>query len=404
MRILHVIPGLDARAGGPVSAMSGLTLALAREGAEVTVLSASVVGEPESSGTRLIEGGVRVRRVGPVRGALGRHPGLAPAVQEEVRNADVVHLNGVWEEVQHLAATSAHQAEIPYVWSPHGMLTRWALSEKPLKKRLYLFWRLRRDLNHGAMLHYASTVEQASSAELGLDAPTLVEPFGVDLADYDQLPPRGTFRARHSEIGQRVVALFLGRLHQVKGLDLLIEAFARARTDASVLVLAGPDTAGYRARLQPTVDRYNMQDQVVWTGMLDESRRAEALVDADLFVLPSRHENFGMVVIEALAAECPVLLSDRVGIHEDVQRAGAGESVPLSVDALAEALGRWLRDPALRDRHAKNARAFVREHYDWSRIARRWLVHYGRLARRPLTSHTSAPNAQVPTRVPSPDE
>ena len=176
----------------------------------------------------------------------------------------------------------------------------------------------------------------------------IVEPNGVDLAEFDNLPQRGAFRHRYSGIGDRPIVLFLGRLHYKKGLDLLVPAFASGTSGEVMLVIAGPDGDGYQAKIERLVDLYKLNDRVLFTGMLYGKERIEVLADADLFVLPSYQENFGIAVVEALCSGCPVLVSDKVNIHKQITDAGVGGMVPTRVEPLAAALTRWMGDREMR--------------------------------------------------------
>jgi len=286
----------------------------------------------------------------------------------------------VWEEVQHLAARQARQLRKPLVITPHGMLTRWSLNQKWLKKRLYLALRLRRDLAGAAAIHFTTEHERQLSADLGLKVPAIVEPLGVDLSEFETLPERGMLRSRWPQLaGQRVI-LFLGRIHPGKGLEYLVPALARSGLTDTSLVVVGPDSNGYQATIEKLIEQHGLRGRVLFTGMLRGRQRVEALVDADLFALPSQHENFGIVVVEALACGTPVVISDEVAIHSDITAAGVGAAVPLEVPAVAAELKRWVDDADLRRRAAERARPFVWERYDWNNIARRWKDHYAALA------------------------
>jgi len=260
---------------------------------------------------------------------------------------------------------------------PCGMLDPWSLAQGRWKKALYLAWRLRSDLNRAAALHFTTGIERDRTRALRLRVPALVEPNGIDSTDMDRLPPRGAFRARHG-FGDRLLVLFLGRLHPKKGLDLLLPAFAAAAPPQAVLVVAGPD-GGYKARLEVEVASLGLQGRVLIPGQLLHSDKWSALVDADLFVLPSRQENFGVAVVESLAAGTPVLVSDQVNLYPEIREAGVGGVTSLQPDELARELASWLTDPVRRAKAAERAAAFVRQRYLWSAIASRWAEHYSRL-------------------------
>jgi glycosyltransferase involved in cell wall biosynthesis len=388
MKVLHVVSSIDPRSGGPVEALRGLTRAQQAEGVDAQVLATWSPGEDTGLAQRLQEAGVPVRLVGPCRRPLGWRWGLAATVARCVAEAHLVHIHALWEEVQHQAARSAWRQGKPYLFRPCGMLDPWSLRQGRWKKALYLRFRLRADLDRASALHFTTEAERDLTASLGLKAPALVEPNGIDAADLDNLPLPGAFRSRVGISPGRLLVLFLGRLHPKKGLDLLLPAFARFPGDA-LLVVAGPDSDGYRAQLESRARQLGIADRLLFPGLLLGQHKWAALVDADLFVLPSFQENFGVAVVEALAAGTPVLLSDQVNLCGEVRRAGVGGVVALEEEALAAELARWLTDATLRGAAADQAIPFVRERYLWGPIARRWVGHYSRLLNaqaRPLFS------------------
>jgi glycosyltransferase involved in cell wall biosynthesis len=214
-----------------------------------------------------------------------------------------------------------------------------------------------------------------------LKTPGIVEPNGLDLGEFAALPPEGAFRGRHPELRGRAMILFLGRIHPKKGLDLLIPALARLGKEAR-LVIAGPDQQGYRTVVEGMIRREGVGDRVIFTGMLHGMERVAALRDADLFVLPSYQENFGIAVAEALAAGTPVVISDQVNIHREIAAAGVGQVVETNVAPLAAAIEAWLGDEKRRRSAGERGRDFVRERYDWRRIAEAWREHYGQWRKR----------------------
>jgi glycosyltransferase involved in cell wall biosynthesis len=379
MRVLHVLSGIDPRVGGPVAALIGLSRAQALAGLKVDVLATYIKGNETDAAQRMRDVGIHVELIGPCTSAMSWHPAIKGIADRLARQADVVHIHALFEEVQHQAARAARRWKKPYLFRPCGMLDPWSLSQKSLKKRLYMAWRLRRDLNGANAIHYTTQMEAEMASPLGLAPPTIVEPNGVDVAEFETLPPRGSFRSTQPALRDRPMILFLSRIHKKKGLDLLIPAFARAPVGDAVLVLAGPDDEGYGMEVRRLIDANGLQDRVIFTGMLHGRDRVAALADADLFVLSSYTENFGIAVIEALAAGAPVVISDGVNICREVAAAGVGAVVPLNVEALSVALTQWMGDASLRARAAALSRTFVWDRYDWGKIALRWAGHYERL-------------------------
>lgn len=383
MRILHVISSIAPQTCGPAIALAGLTAALVQEGVEATIAATYRRDEGTAAAELFRRSGTRVRLIGPARDPLCRHPDLVPVLEELIAEADIVHIHALWEQIQHDAARLARRRGVPYIIRPCGMLDPWSLAQGRLKKRLYLRWRLRHHLDAAQAIHFTTYLEHQASAALKLRSRVVVEPNGVNLQEFAALPPCGTWRAAHPELGSRPVVLFLGRLHLKKGLELLIPAFAQAGIGDAVLVIAGPGAPGYRRHLDELIAQHLLQQRVIFTGMLTGADRIAALVDAELFVLPSHAENFGNAVVEALAAGTPVVTSDQVGLHAEIAAAGVGGVVPLVPEALASELTRWLGDVSLRRGAAARARPFVQECFDWRKIARRWVSHYEHLIQCP---------------------
>ena len=379
--VLHVIPGLDPTQGGTVAALMSMAVFQARQGMRVTVASMFTAEHPPPRDVegRLRDAGVDVRFIGPARGPLLWHRELSRTLTPLVAAADVVHAHGVWEEIQHRAAALARRQGVPYVVSPHGMLDPFNLSKKWLKKRLYLAWRLRRTLAHAAAIHFTDEVERDVAARVTAGPPTIVEPCGIDLSEFSRVPPRGTFRSKYPQVGDRPMVLFMGRLHPKKAPGVLIEAFAQLPTKEPVLVMAGPDEEGHRATLEAAVRRLGLADRTVFTGMLRGEDRVAALAEADLFALFSHQENFGLAVVEALACGTPALISDGVNIHRKITEAGVGAVAHVRPDEVASLLEKWLKDADMRRAAASRARRFVEQHYDAAAIAEHWTRHYASL-------------------------
>ena len=380
MQILHVISGLDPRTGGPPVALEGLTQALACIDVDVTVVATWRRGDDLTLADRLKEQGIEVQLVGPCTDSLNRHPQLKPILAKAIDQTDIVHIHAIWEEIQHLASRLAHRRGVPYIIRPCGMLDPWSLSQKWLKKRIYIAWRLRKNLDRATAIHFTSDTERDLAAGLGFKAVPMVEPNGISLSEFESLPKTGIFRAKYPQIGERPLVLFLGRVHPKKGLDLLLPAFAKVSSTDAFLVIVGPVTEkSYVEKLKSMAKSQGMADRVIFSGTLYGPDRIPAFVDADLFVLPSFQENFGIAVIEALAAGTPVVISDQVNIHAQVTAAGVGGVTPNGVEPLTKELERWLTNDRLRQQAAQQARPFVWKNYDWHQIAKRWNTNYAEI-------------------------
>jgi len=381
LRVLHIISGLDPRAGGPVNALEGLTGALVNTGVTVEVIAPYRAGDDPVVADRLADRGITVTRIGPVRTPLAWHPKLKPTVRAAVARADVVHIHGLWEDVQHHAARAAQALAKPYIIRPCGMLDPWSLNQSWLRKRIYMALHLRRNLNRAAALHFTAEAERELTEPLGLKPPAIIEPNGLDLSEFEHLPLPGTFRAACPALGDRPYVLFLSRIHHKKGLELLIPAFAEAAPPQYALVVAGPGEPGYINKIKALAAEHGLIDgeRLIMPGMLTGQTKLAAYAEAELFALPSYQENFGIVIIEALACGTPVLISDQVNIHREISMAGIGVVAPPILEALIAILPEAIEDRGQYKATPNTAKHFVANHYDWFRIANAWLDHYRNL-------------------------
>lgn len=378
-RILQIVSGLDPRTGGVVNALEGLASALSDTDLSIEVAASYRAECDWSVAERLSDRGVAVTKIGPVKTPMEWHADLKSIVRQSVSQADVVHIHGVWEEIQHQAARACQSLGKPYICSPHGMLDPWSLGQSKLRKAIYRRLRLTRNLNRASRIHCCSRIEGQLLEPLGLKPPHIVEPNGLDFREFDPLPEAGRFRSKHPQLANQKVILFLSRLHHKKGLDLLFPAFAEADLQDTTLVLAGPCDPAYRIELDKMVAASGLSsDRVFFVGMLHGPARIEAMVDADVFVLPSYQENFGIVVAESLAAGTPVLISDQVNIWPEIEEAGVGIVCQTNVPSLVEAMQRMIANPDAIS--VAVCQSLAKERYDWRSIAQRWVGHYRSLA------------------------
>ncbi|MBV8516514.1 MAG: glycosyltransferase [Acidobacteria bacterium] len=351
MRLLHVVPTyLPARRyGGPIVAVHGLCKALAARGHEVKVLTTSVDGDgtldvPPS----VTMDGVEVRYCASPFPRLYWSPEMRRALETEVPNADLVHSHAVYLWPGVAAARRARRHRVPYVITPRGMLVPELIRAKSrAAKTLWLRLVERRALAGAAAIHFTSRLEWDDAKRTGVPLPSpFVVPNGVDV------PPRPDV-ARDERM-----LLFLGRINWKKGLDRAIEALP---PDAH-LVIAGNDEEQLTPKLQALAQQRGVAARVTFPGAVYGAAKDELLARAALFVLPSRSENFGNAVLEALAMETPVVLSSEVGLADDVVRADAG------VVGL-ERVGELLADGARRAQMGRNGRTLVESRFTWERVA-----------------------------------
>lgn len=286
-----------------------------------------------------------------------------------VSACDIVHLHGVWDAILRVAATTARRVGTIYTVSPHGILDPWSLGQKQWKKRLALLLVSRRMLKGAAFLHVLNKDERTSIQALSLPCKTVVIPNGICPDTIAQLPPKGSFYGSHPELGSRPFILFLGRLHYVKGIDYLVNAFAilPMRHRNLDLVIAGPDS-GEQHKIEGQVRELGLHGRVHFVGPLYGEKKLAALSDAAVLCAPSRQESFGMSIIEALACKVPVVMSSHCRLDE-VAEIGAGEIVDLEPKAISSAISRLISNEQRRAQAGEAGHALIFARFTWPKIA-----------------------------------
>lgn len=305
-------------------------------------------------------------------------PALGAALQAlKPGDFDLMLLHASFCDPGRLAAKAARRTGIPYIYYTHGGFEPWAFNHKHWKKKIYL------DLIENRILYGAAGIVVCNDAEavqlhhLGVKTPSGRIPWGVDLPDPGNLPTRQRLEEFFPHLRDRPFCLFLSRLHAKKGLDILIPALQRSAQEFPdwLLVLAGPDEGGYRIQLEKMVRDLGLKNRVIFPGMVTGEVKAALLAHADLFVLPSYSEGFPVAVAEALGYGRPVVITTSSYIPE-VAEAGAGLVVPPETQALTTALGKMMRDEALRNKCALNAIKLVKGHFTWDAVANQTLDFY----------------------------
>jgi glycosyltransferase involved in cell wall biosynthesis len=384
MRILHVIPSLAMRHGGPPKAAQELCRELVRVGHEVTIFTTNLDGSqrldvPVDRPIRGEDGVVRWYFATQRSGLYGVSMSLIRALRRNIRNFDVVHIHTLYRFTSTVAAHYCRREGVPYILRPHGTLDPFLFHRHRLRKRIYEALFETRNIKNAAAVHFTANEEMRLAQSLGLQFRGVVVPLGVDLelpTNRDQL--REQFSRDWPATRGKKVILFLGRLNFKKGLDLLAKAFgavARTRSDVH-LFLAGPDDEGYGRKVCQWLGDEGALDRATFAGMLSGEHKAAAIAAAELFVLPSYSENFGFAVVEALAAGVPTIISNKVNIWREVSDARAGLVVNCDADELARAISTLLDDTDLRCSLSDAGKQLVADKFTWPNVAARMVAVY----------------------------
>ena len=390
MRILQIIPSISLVYGGPSQMVMGLSKALAAEGIDVTILTTDSngdVGQPpldvpleqpvEQDGYRVI-----YFRCSPFRRykfSLNLLRWLAGHAEE----FDLAHIHALFSPVSSAAATIARYKHLPYLLRPLGTLDPADLRKKKQLKQIYAALLERPNLASAAGIHFTSTQEAKISERFGTSPPDVVIPLGV------QPPiilPKDQARTQLGIPPERALILFLSRIDPKKGLNLLIPALEKLLAEGLdfhfVLAGSNPQDPDYENKIRQELERSPLGKRTTITGFVAGEFKASLLQDADLFVLPSYYENFGIAVAEAMSYGTPVVISEGVYIWEEVKQAEAGWVCASEVNALTSALQEALRDEEERLRRGLNAREHALKNYSWSAIARQTIAAYEQILAR----------------------
>ena len=372
-RWMYVVSHTDPKYGGLSSAVPAVAASLAAEpGFEVSVAAFCHPGETFHPGA-LRKEMVSFWPTSRKTWALNRE--LKTSFVNEVRQADGLHVHGLWEESTAVAFSAARKLGKPYVLSAHGMLEPWALATKALKKRIYAALIERQNVSGAACLHALTVAEAAQYRSFGATCPIAVIPNAVEL-------PEGAdaelFLTRFPDLRGKRVVLFLSRLHPKKGLDLLVDAWASlaaAYPDAH-LVIAGPDSEGMQARLTLQAQQAGITDNITFTGMLSGAMKWSALAAAGCYVLPSYSEGLSMALLEAMGMGLPVIATRACNMPE-ITAAGAGWEIDANAESLTSALADFLRGPdALNWVKGKNGAELIARRYSPGQVTRQMAGMY----------------------------
>lgn len=358
MKVFLSVASFRLAYGGPARSVSRLAVALAAGGIDIGVWAP----DQSAADTTFLGKDSGVRRL---------HGNAADALKE-FGMPDVIHDNGIWLPHNHALAGLAKMQGIARVVSTRGMLEPWAMNHKRWKKRLAWHLYQNRDLRSAAALHATSEAEVQGIRQLGLGVPVFPIPNGVDLptlAVHDPKPDR-TVRT----------ALFVGRLYPVKGLPMLVDAWTRVRPPGWKMKLVGPDEAGHRSELEARVRAAGIEDNFEFTGPLEGDALQRAYEQADLFILPSYMESFGIVVAEALAHGIPVMTTHGAP-WAGLQAEGCGWWTPVSVEGIAHALtDATSRSPQQLQAMGLRGRDWMQREFSWESVAEAIVRMYRKVA------------------------
>lgn len=382
LRVIHVISGLWRHTGGPAATVPGLCTALAQAGCDVTL--AILDGPIADAVWQCRDAGVNVRTFkSNLRHSIWYSAEMARELPALAANADLIHVHGLWEHPMWVGGWAARRLGIPFLISPRGSLEPAALQRSRWKKAPIALCCDGPNLRAATCLHATAEGERDACRAFGLSNPVAIIPNAVTLPD--ALPPNADLTARFPALRGKRVLLYMSRINPTKGLLDFAEAWARlapAHPDWHFL-MAGPDECDHAAEVLTVFQRLGVADRVTYTGPLYGEERLAAFATAEMAVLPTHHENFGLAVAEALWFGRPVITTQGApwrGLHDHQ----CGWWVPIGPEALTTALQAALPlSPAALAAMGARGKEWVNRTFTWQAVARdmlevyRWLLQQG---------------------------
>jgi glycosyltransferase involved in cell wall biosynthesis len=377
LNILHVISVVAPRYGGAGVASQLMARYQARMGHKVTICTTNVDYPsgllPVAANQPIDKDGVLYIHFKVSSRTLLFSLAMLKWMKKNISSFDIVHIHGLYRFPVTYAAWLTRNLRIPYLICPHGSLdpflykqSRYNIFLKRTHERLVDI----PNLNYSSAIHYTSREEAERASFLGLRSRQIIVPNCIDWDNYESLPVKGVFRRRLGLGDLTPLVLFLGRINFKKGLDILVPAFsilAKLIPDAR-LAIVGPDNDGYGVKVKRWCRERDIEAKVLFVDYLCPKEVKQAYVDADVFVLPSYTENFGLTVVEAMACGCPVVISDKVNIWREIRMADAGIVTSLKPYAIAEAILNLLTNPCAAQKMGVHGRRAAEAYYGWPLI------------------------------------
>jgi glycosyltransferase involved in cell wall biosynthesis len=365
----------------------GLSAALASQGVEVTILTTNSngdVGQPPLDvplNQPVAQDGYQIRyfRCSPFRRYKFSF-GLLHWLATHAQDYDLAHIHALFSPVSTAAAAIARYQHLPYLLRPLGTLDPADLQKKKRLKQMYAALFERPNLAGAAAVHFTSAQEAKISERFGLTTNDLVIPLGVRPPQLEICPQPNQIKAKLNIPGDRPLILFMSRIDPKKGLDLLFPALENLLKAGLgfhfVLAGANPQDQTYESQIRAQIQFSPLAKCSTLAGFVSGQTKDALLQGADLFVLPSYYENFGIAVAEAMAAGTPVVISDQVHIWEEVDQAEAGWISSCVIESLTHSLKVALQDATERQRRGRNAQTYALKHYSWEAIAQQMIQAY----------------------------
>jgi len=373
MKILQVLPFFSPKFGGSVTVPYELSKELAKRNHEITIITTNFGFDPQYADTIRAEGVTVI--LFPNIANIGHFiysPSIKRWLENNLKIFDIIHLHNFRSYQNAMVRKFAMMHGIPYVMQAHGSVLPF-FEKKSLKKCFDKMWGYK-ILNDAAICIASTQIESDQYEKMGvLKNKIVIVPNGIDISQYRDLPSHGQFRSKYKIPENMRIILSLGRIHKIKGIDLLVEAFSQIRSKMGnvKLVIAGPD-GGDLSQIQQQIRELHIEEYVLFTGPLYDKDKLEAYIDADVFVLPSRYDSFGNSLMEAWMCSLPVIVTKNCCISSFIKNSDAGIVVDFDPVQIKDKILDLLNNEEKRKKLGMNGKKLVQENFEITRIIQKF--------------------------------
>ena len=374
MRLLFVLPAYEPAwaFGGVVRCISNLCRGLAAQGHTVSVYTTNANGMGQALemplDTPVHLSGVEVYYFPSTFGpqSVWDSRALVRKLKQSVEQYDIVYVSAVWQWLGYETTKICQRAGVPSVFGIHGSLDSRLLGRHRFRKLLYWYLVLQRTLHRASAIHFTTAYERSETREIGVAS--FVAPNGLDTGEFRRMNSSAIVKKKYGIPADAPLVLTVGRIDDPKKrLDLLISVLPQI--NAVYLAIVGPDDSSLARRYKDLSRELNVGNRVIWTGYKTGKDLIEIYSAADVFALLSEDENFGMVVVEAMACSTPVLVSPYVGVWHEIEDASVGMAVEMTPQEVVQALSSLVHKPSMWNAWGENAQRIVEERFAIDRVA-----------------------------------
>ncbi len=381
MKILQVLPYFNPKKGGDVKVCTNLSRELVKRGHDVTILTTDSELDNDYV-TSVKNQGINVILMNSKFNISNfiYSPNIGEWLEKNIRKFDIVHLHTYRAYQNNIICKYSIKFKIPYIVQAHGSVL--PFFQKQLLKQIYDKLWGHKILNNASTVIALNEMEKEQYKKMGIHESKIEIVYnGIDLSILDNLPEKGKFRQKYLIHQNEKVILYLGRIHKIKGIDLLLDAFSDILKELHDvrLVIVGPDD-GFLETIEKHGKNLIQTKDVLIIGPLYNVEKWESYIDADVYVLPSFYETFPNTVIEACASSTPVVLTDRCGISDIIRKNNLGFVVEYDKDSLTNTLIKLLKNDKLRKKLSNNCTEIIKKEFDLNNIINQFEELYQRCA------------------------